>query len=124
MVKKLTYLVDAPGYGFATGVSKSEINQWGKLITSYLKLTSENSQNQRILCLLDPTHGLKETDAILFEMLKNFKKEFILIFTKCDRMNEKDFFKGMEAAELLKERYGNMSFYVHFTSSLTMQGID
>ena len=67
---------------------------------------------------------MKETDAILFEMLKSFKKEFILIFTKCDMMSEKDFVEGMKTAEMLLEKYGNMNFYVHFTSSLSFMGID
>jgi GTP-binding protein len=47
------FFVDCPGYGYATGVSKREIGQWGRLITTYLKRSSDNLMNQRFLCLLD-----------------------------------------------------------------------
>ena len=39
MVQSKIFFVDAPGYGFATGVSKSEIGKWGKLINVYLQRT-------------------------------------------------------------------------------------
>lgn len=76
--------MDAPGYGFATGVSKYEIKQWGKMIRTYLMRSK--SLNQKILCLLDSSHGLTETDALVFEMLRDLKKNFQIIFTKCDKM--------------------------------------
>lgn len=59
MIGSKIYFVDAPGYGYATGVSKDEIKKWGKLITTYLKRTKQNSENQKVLCLLDITHDLK-----------------------------------------------------------------
>lgn len=43
MIESKIYFVDAPGYGYATGVSKSEINKWGKLITTFLQRTKDNS---------------------------------------------------------------------------------
>ncbi len=36
---KLTYFIDAPGYGYASAASKDEIRKWGKLIETYLKHT-------------------------------------------------------------------------------------
>ena len=86
--KDLSYFVDAPGYGYATGVAKNEIKSWGKMIKKYLMRT--NNQNQNILCLLDITHDLKETDALVFEMLRGLNKNFQLVFTKCDKMSEQD----------------------------------
>ena len=44
---------------------------------------------------MDITHGIKETDAILFKMLNNLKKQFMLVFTKCDRMSNDDLSKGI-----------------------------
>lgn len=96
--KKKAYLIDAPGYGFATGVSKKEIDQWGKLVETYLKLTDKNNFKQKILCLMDITHGIKEVDAILFRMLDDFKKQFMIVFTKCDKMDNNDLVKGIEIA--------------------------
>ena len=85
-----TYLVDAPGYGYATGVSKTEIKQWGKLITNYLTKTKENSKKQQFLCLLDIDHELKETDVLVFNLLKSCGKNFQIVFTKCDVINDKN----------------------------------
>lgn len=115
------YFVDAPGYGYATGVSKSEIKQWGKMIKTYLQRTK--SDKQRILCLVDITHGIKQTDALVFEMLGGMKKNFQVIFTKCDKLTEQDVKSGLEMAILLQNKYSLMDFYIHFTSSKSGVGI-
>lgn len=83
-----TYLVDAPGYGYASDASKHDILQWGRLIEYYLKNTPTND-NQIILVLLDILHGVKDTDAMLLKMLKSLKKNFMLVYTKCDRAGSK-----------------------------------
>ena len=81
------------------------------------------SPNQKILCLLDSTHGLTETDAIVFEMLKGLKKNFQIVFTKCDKMKEKNHDKILESAMTLREKYSMMNFYVNMTSCRTGEGI-
>lgn len=48
-------------------------------------MTSSNSMNQHFLLLIDISHGLKETDALVFEMLSGLKKQFTVVFTKCDK---------------------------------------
>ena len=80
----LSYFVDAPGYGYAEAASKVEINRWGKLIETYLKLSAAQ---MNILILFDITHGLKFTDSLLLKMLKSYRKPIVIVFTKCDKMN-------------------------------------
>jgi len=77
-------MVDAPGYGFASDASKQQIMNWGKLIEYYLK-NSPKLDQQLIMILVDVLHGLKETDGMLLNMLKQHKKPFMLVYTKCDR---------------------------------------
>ena len=81
-----TFLVDAPGYGYASDASKQQIAQWGKLIEYYLKNTPKGN-NQVILVLIDVMHGVKETDAMLLKMLEQMKKTFMIVYTKSDRAN-------------------------------------
>ena len=79
--------MDAPGYGYASAASKYEIKDWGKLIEYYLKNTTQDKQT--ILLLSDLSHGLKEVDGMLINMLSKYKKNFILIFTKCDKATDR-----------------------------------
>ena len=57
------------------------------------------------MCLLDISHGVKESDALLFQLLKSFNKQFMLIFTKCDRMNDDDLHKAIEMGVNIQQRY-------------------
>ncbi len=84
-------MVDAPGYGYASDASKSDILHWGRLIEYYLKNTDSINDKQLVLLLLDITHGLKNTDGMLIKLLKRYKKKYMLVYTKCDRAKESDF---------------------------------
>jgi GTP-binding protein len=79
-----TLLVDAPGYGYASDASKHDIMQWGRLIEYYLKNTPSGN-NQMIMVLIDAVHGFKDTDGMLIKMLNQMRKNFQIVFTKCDR---------------------------------------
>jgi ribosome biogenesis GTP-binding protein YsxC/EngB len=83
-----TLLVDAPGYGYASDASKNEIMKWGQLIEYYLKHTPNN--NQLVMLLIDVLHGFKDTDGMLIKLLHQMKKNFLIVFTKCDRAKEKE----------------------------------
>ena len=86
-----TFIVDAPGYGYASDASKHDIMHWGRLVEYYLKNTPAQKDQQLILVLLYIVHGLKETDGMLIKMLKSYKKRFMLVYTKCDRAKEKNY---------------------------------
>jgi GTP-binding protein EngB required for normal cell division len=72
--------------------------QWGRLIEYYLKNTPQTDK-QLIMVLVDIMHGLKETDGMLLNLLKKFKKNFMLVYTKCDRAKEDHFEKSIETAK-------------------------
>lgn len=37
------------------------------------------------MILLDVNHGIKNVDIMLMDMLKEFKRDFIIVYTKCDK---------------------------------------
>jgi len=89
-------LVDLPGFGYAK-VSKSEKKQWQKALTEFI---THRSSIRVFIHLLDARHPNLEIDKDVREYLKEIKKadqEVIEIFTKADKLNQK------EKSKLLKE---------------------
>jgi GTP-binding protein len=86
---KQIYVVDSPGYGFASNASKRDMDSWKHMIHEYLK----GPYVHRVICLFDSEHGLKATDKMLLKMLDGMYKQYILVATKSDKKNihEKDF---------------------------------
>ena len=82
-MKKRFRIVDLPGYGFASR-SKGEQKEWSKLTTSYV-------QSRRSLCLIlhlvDMRHGLFDSDRKLQEWLLSINKNFMVVFTKADKIS-------------------------------------
>ncbi len=37
------------------------------------------------MVLLDINHGIKNVDIMLLDMLKAYKRDFIIVYTKCDK---------------------------------------
>jgi GTP-binding protein len=89
-------LVDLPGFGYAK-VSKSEKKQWQKALTEFI---THRSSIRVFIHLLDARHPNLEIDKDVREYLKEIKKadqEVIEIFTKADKLNQK------EKSKLLRE---------------------
>lgn len=75
-------LVDLPGYGYASR-SKSERNQWLRLISSYV--TGRGAL--RLAChLVDFRHGLLANDWELQEWLGQQGAPIMVVFTKADKL--------------------------------------
>lgn len=74
--------VDLPGYGYAK-VSKSSKEQWGKMIETYLT----NRPNLiEVLQLVDIRHGPTAQDKQMYEWIKQFGFNGIVIATKLDKI--------------------------------------
>ncbi|CAO3569215.1 unnamed protein product [Mortierella alpina] len=72
-------LVDMPGYGW-----KSR-DEWGGMILSYL----QNRKNlKRIYILIDPSHGLKESDTQIMKLLDGSGLSYQVVLTKVDRLSK------------------------------------
>ncbi|KAF9414846.1 hypothetical protein BGZ94_000266 [Podila epigama] len=72
-------LVDMPGYGW-----KSR-DEWGGMILEYLQ-TRKNLR--RIYILVDPSHGLKESDQQIMKILDNSGLSYQVVLTKIDRLSK------------------------------------
>jgi GTP-binding protein len=78
------YLVDLPGYGFAT-VSQSSRRRWEQMIENYLRKRENLSM---VFVLIDSRHSPQKIDLAFLENLKVWKIPFCLVFTKSDKENQ------------------------------------
>ncbi len=75
------YLVDLPGYGYAT-VSKKTKKSWGKMIEDYLR-KRENLTN--VFILIDSRHEPQPIDIEFVNQLGEWRLPFAIVFTKSDK---------------------------------------
>jgi GTP-binding protein len=79
--KKKWFLVDLPGYGFAT-VSQSARRNWSNMIESYIR------KRENLVCLfvlLDSRHEPQRIDLEFIDQLGEWEIPFVLVFTKIDK---------------------------------------
>jgi GTP-binding protein len=79
--KKKWYLVDLPGYGYAT-VSHKARNNWSNMIESYIR------KRENLVCvfvLIDSRHEPQAIDLELINQLGEWQAPFVLVFTKADK---------------------------------------
>jgi len=84
LVDKSWYLVDLPGYGYAT-ISKTMRENWIKMIESYL-INRENVQ--LIFVLIDVRLEPQEKDIAFINNLGEIGVPFAIIFTKSDKISK------------------------------------
>ena len=114
----LIYMVDMPGYGYAK-VSKSQREQWNKLIFSYLQ---GRANLRRVFILVDSRHGLKDTDEELMDMLDKAAVTYQVVLTKCDKAKNLASLKESILAGLKKHPAAYPE--IHATSSVKNIGIE
>lgn len=84
LINKSWYLVDLPGYGYASA-SKVEIAKWSKFIDDYL------SKRENLACLFVLVDSRIEPQKIDIEFISNLKFlgiPFVLISTKTDKISK------------------------------------
>ncbi len=86
-------LVDLPGYGFAEG-PVAEKQAWKALIEVYL-LTRQ--QLQVVVLLLDSRRGWMRQDREMREWLEHHGRSYLVVATKVDKLNQKEYQRGMRA---------------------------
>ena len=92
LINKQWYLVDLPGYGYAT-VSKSQKEEFQKIIFSYL----ENRKNLMCLfVLLDCRHKCQKIDLEFMQWLGEKQIPFVMVFTKTDKLGKTALSKNIE----------------------------
>lgn len=83
-VDKLWYLVDLPGYGYAS-ISKTMREKWEKMIDNYLK---HRKNLQLVFVLIDIRLEPQEIDINFINKLGELGLPFSLIFTKADKIGK------------------------------------
>ncbi|GHU49695.1 putative GTP-binding protein EngB [Clostridia bacterium] len=89
-------IVDLPGYGYAK-VSKSTSAEWGGMIEAYLK----NREN--LLCtalLVDIRHKPSTQDIQMYEWLRHFGLNGLVVATKADKLSKSE---GMKSIKLIRD---------------------
>lgn len=77
------YFVDLPGYGYAK-VAKSEKDKWGNIMESYLE---DRQELCAIFLLVDIRHEPTNDDVMMYEWIKHFGYECVVIATKADKIS-------------------------------------
>ena len=76
-------IVDLPGYGFAK-VSRSESEKWGAMIEGYLE---NRSTLRKVVQLVDIRHKPSAQDVQMYEYLKYYGLDGIVVATKADKVS-------------------------------------
>lgn len=112
------YLVDLPGYGYAK-VSKQEKDSWGKTIETYL---TSREQLKRVVLLVDSRHKPTGDDILMYEWIKHFGYNVIVVATKSDKLTRNELKKN---EKIIKETLKlDASDKLYFFSSLKKDGKD
>jgi GTP-binding protein len=75
------YLVDLPGYGYAT-ISQTARRRWEQMIEGYIR------KRDNLVCLfvlIDSRHSPQSIDLRFIDQLGKWEKPFVLAFTKSDK---------------------------------------
>lgn len=82
LVNKEFYLVDVPGYGYAS-VSNKKQEKFGMMIEEYLK-TRPNLKH--VFLLIDYRHKPTENDLLMYNFLKYYNLPVTIVATKYDKV--------------------------------------
>lgn len=112
------HLVDLPGYGYAK-VSKTEQASWGKTIETYLHGREEL---KRVVLLVDSRHKPTADDITMYEWIKHYGYDVIVVATKKDKLSNNDLRKSEKIIKDTLKLTSDDRLY--FFSSLNKKGRD
>ncbi len=97
-------IVDLPGYGYAK-VSHSEKKRWAELMESYF----QSGRNIKLVFqLVDMRHTPSEQDFEMMRFLQFNKIPFVVVMTKCDKLNKTEFAKRLEESKAELSEFGEI----------------
>ena len=95
------YFVDLPGYGYAK-VSKSEKDKWGVIMERYLQ---DRQELCAIFLLVDIRHEPTNDDVMMYEWIKHFGYNCVIIATKADKISRGQYQKHIS---IIRKKLGLM----------------
>ncbi len=84
-------IVDLPGYGYAK-VSKSLTESWGEMIEAYL---NGRKGLLKVIQLVDIRHIPSAQDIQMYEYLRHYGLDGVVVATKADKVSNNDLLKCM-----------------------------
>jgi len=112
-------LVDMPGYGFAEA-PKDMVKRWRFLVNDYLR---GRAVLKRALVLVDSSHGLKEVDREVMQMLDDAAVSYHIVLTKGDKVKPSALGAVYEATMVEAAKHPAAHPSIFTTSSETGSGI-
>lgn len=86
------FFVDLPGYGYAK-VSKTEKEKWGKVMEEYLV---KRGNLKKIILLVDSRHKPTADDITMYNFIKYYNYEPIIVATKIDKLSKNEISKNLK----------------------------
>lgn len=86
------FFVDLPGYGYASR-SKAEIKKWGEMIDTYL---NSRQQIYQVFLLVDSRHSPTADDVLMFEWIRGYQENVVVIATKTDKLSKRQLEENLE----------------------------
>lgn len=115
-VNKTFYLVDLPGYGYAKANQQVKA-QWGKMIERYLH---SSKQLKAVFLLVDIRHDPSANDKQMYQWMRHYGYDPIIIATKLDKINRSQIQKHVKAIRVGLEAEKDTIIIPY--SSLSKQG--
>ena len=112
------YLVDLPGYGYAS-VTRSKHRSWGSMIETYLK---KRDNLMTTFVLLDPRHDPQKIDLEFIQWMGQEGLPFSLVFTKADKISKNQLMASKKKWETTLEETWSEMPPVFLTSSEEHKG--
>ena len=114
------YLVDLPGYGYASAPVE-KVKNWQKLLKSYL---IGRASLRRVFLLIDSRHGVKEVDKEIMSLLDKAAVTFQIVMTKTDKPTKDGLESSIEKTRLELINHPAAFPEILLTSSIKMNGIE
>lgn len=86
-------LVDLPGYGYARS-SRAEKARWSRMIDGYF---TSGRRISLVVQLVDMRHEPSEDDYGMLSFLQQTGIPFIIVLTKCDKLNKTEYREALAA---------------------------
>jgi len=102
LVNNLLYLVDLPGYGFASVPIRVK-ESWQHMVETYLR-TRPNLR--AVVVILDIRRDSTPADVDLFEWLKHYEIQAIPVLTKADKISRQ---QARSRAQLITDQLGEFT---------------
>lgn len=109
-------IVDLPGYGYAK-VSKAETQKWGQMIEEYL---IERPNLIKVIQLVDIRHKPTKQDVQMYDFLKYYGLDGIVVATKADKISNNE--RGKSLKQIRQTLGMNESDEIYPVSSLNKTG--